>query len=171
VIVLALSKLELQAKLTSKQQKAALLLVESQLSSELDVRDRSLQQIADELGIARMTLYRWNQKRVFIDYKNAITDDMLASYHSQMMKVVVDTAMKHNSLKAVELYAKLRGLLKDHHIVETDTSGSRSEAEVAKELADLEKLLNDTDDDITDEERLEVEEMYELREDDADLLK
>jgi hypothetical protein len=123
-----------------------------------------------------MTLYRWKQKRIFIDYMNALTDDMLASYHSQMMKVVVDTAIKHNSMKAVELYAKLRNLLKDTHVIETDTSGSRSDAEVQKELEDLEKLLNDDEEldelgDLDEKELAELEDEFGLTNDEKELLK
>lgn len=137
------SKRELQAKLTPEQQKAALLLVQNKLSHEAEEKDKNLDEIAAECGVHRQTLWRWRQNRIFIDYMNCIADEFLASYHTDMLQIVVETGKKHGSLKAVELYAKLRGLLKDHQVVETADSKSRSDAEVEKEIEELEKLLND----------------------------
>lgn len=140
------SKKELQAKLTPQQQKAAHLLVERQLSDDPDKVGLGYDEIAAEIGVHRQTLWRWRQNRIFIDYQNSIADDFFASYHTMFLRTVVSAAENHGSMKAVEMYAKLRGLLVTKEVIEVNEGSSRSEEDQKSELEELEKLLNQTDD-------------------------
>jgi hypothetical protein len=135
---------ELEAKLTPQQQKAALLLVEN------DLRDngvkRTQEDIADEVGVTYKTLWSWRkQNRNFIDYKNEIADDFLAEYRSgvygQLMKLINGS---QPSVKAIDLYLKRFGLLTEKQVTVTeDGNGNRSNEDLAKELEELDDLLDD----------------------------
>lgn len=135
---------ELEAKLTLPQQKAAFLLVENDLRNGGD--KKTLEQIAEEVGVTYKTIWEWRKKnRNFIDYKNEIADDFLAEYRSgvygQMMKLI---NAPQPSVKAISLYLQRYGLLTQKTQIETvDNGGSRSDEDLAKELEDLDDLLND----------------------------
>lgn len=135
---------ELEAKLTPQQQKAAFLLVENDLRDNGDKRTQ--EEIADEVGVTYKTLWTWRkQNRNFIDYKNEIADDFLAEYRSgvygQLLKLINGS---QPSVKAIDLYLKRFGLLTEKQVTVTeDSGGSRSNEDLAKELAELDELLDD----------------------------
>jgi transcriptional regulator with XRE-family HTH domain len=135
---------ELEAKLTLPQQKAAFLLVENDLRDGGD--KKTLEQIAEEVGVTYKTIWEWRKKnRNFIDYKNEIADDFLAEYRSgvygQLMKLINGS---QPSVKAIDLYLKRFGLLTEKQVITNeDASGSRSNEDLAKELEDLDDLLNE----------------------------
>jgi transcriptional regulator with XRE-family HTH domain len=135
---------ELEAKLTLPQQKAAFLLVQNDLSDGGD--KKTFEQIAEEVGVTYKTLWEWRKKnRNFIEYKNEIADDFLSEYRSgvygQLMKLINSS---QPSVKAISLYLQRYGLLTQKTQIETvDGSGSRSNADLESELAELDDLLND----------------------------
>lgn len=135
---------ELEAKLTPQQQKAAFLLVENDLRDNGDKRTQ--EEIAEEVGVTYKTIWSWRkQNRNFIDYKNEIADDFLAEHRSgvygQLMKLINGS---QPSVKAIDLYLKRFGLLTEKQVnVTEDNSGSRSNEDLQKELADLDELLDD----------------------------
>lgn len=135
---------ELEAKLTTQQQKAAFLLVENDLRDGGD--KKTLEQIAEEVGVTYKTVWEWRKKnRNFIEYKNEIADDFLAEYRSgvygQLMKLINGS---QPSVKAIDLYLKRFGLLTEKQVnVTEDNSGARSNDDLAKELEDLDELLDD----------------------------
>lgn len=135
---------EFEAKLTLPQQKAAFLLVENDLRDGGD--KKTFEQIAEEVGVTSKTLWEWRKKnRNFIEYKNEIADDFLAEYRSgvygQLMKLINSS---QPSVKAISLYLQRYGLLTQKTQIETvDSSGSRSNEDLAKELEDLDDLLKD----------------------------
>ncbi len=135
---------ELEAKLTTQQQKAAFLLVENDLRDNGDKRTQ--EDIAEEVGVTYKTLWTWRkQNRNFIDYKNEIADDFLSEYRSgvygQLLKLINGP---QPSVKAIDLYLKRFGLLTEKQVnITEDSSGSRTNEDLAKELEDLDDLLND----------------------------
>lgn len=135
---------ELEAKLTMPQQKAAFLLVENDLRDGGD--KKTLEQIAEEVGVTYKTIWEWRKKnRNFIEYKNEIADDFLAEYRSgvygQLMKLINGS---QPSVKAIDLYLKRFGLLTEKQVnVTEDHSGSRSNEDLAKELEELDELLDE----------------------------
>jgi hypothetical protein len=134
----------LESKLTPQQQKAAFLLVEN------DLRDngekRTLEDIAEEVGVTYKTIWSWRKtNRNFIDYKNEIADDFLAEHragvYGQLMKLINGS---QPSVKAIDLYLKRFGLLTEKQVTVTeDGSGSRSNEDLAKELEEIDELLED----------------------------
>lgn len=138
------SKKQLESKLTLQQRQAALLIVEAELGGP-DTQ-KTQEQIADELGIARMTLYRWRtQNKAFIDYVNLIADDFLASQRSkvyrQLMKLIEGS---QPSVKGIDLYLRRHGLLTDKTVVENkDAEQSRSNEDIAREIEELDDVLEE----------------------------
>lgn len=135
---------ELESKLSPQQQKAAFLLVENDLRDNSEKRTQ--EDIAEEVGVSYKTVWSWRKtNRNFIDYKNEIADDFLSEYRSgvygQLMKLINGS---QPSVKAIDLYLKRFGLLTEKQVTVTeDASGSRSNEDLAKELEDLDDLLND----------------------------
>jgi hypothetical protein len=133
-------KKQLEAKLSIKQREAALLLVERELGDE----SRTLEEIAQELGMSVRGLYKWRtQNKDFIDYVNLLADEFLESkravVYRQMMRLIEGP---QPSVKALDLYMRRHGLLTDKQVVETrDASAPQSNDEIAKELEELDELL------------------------------
>ncbi len=135
---------ELEAKLDVRKRKAAYLLVENELKETGDRRTQ--EDIAEEIGVTYKTLWEWKTKdRNFIDYKNEIADDFLATkrerVYSQLMKLIEGP---QPSVKGIDLFMRRFGLLTEKQQIETiDNSQTRSNDDLAKELAELDELLND----------------------------
>lgn len=135
---------ELEAKLTAQQQKAAYMLVENELRETGD--KLKLEDLAAEVGVDRSTLYMWRTRnRAFIAYKNEIADDFLADkrdrVYGQLMKLI---NAPQPSVKAIDLFMRRHGLLTDRQITEQiGGETSRTDADIEKEIAELDDLLND----------------------------
>lgn len=138
----------LEAKLTAQQRKAAYLIVENELKDNKDETKLEYQQIAEEVGVTYKTIWEWRTKnRNFIDYKNLIADDFLADkralVYGQLLKLI-DGAQP--SVKAIDLYLRRHGLLTDKTVIEQDGGeGARTDADLERELGELDELLKDDD--------------------------
>jgi transcriptional regulator with XRE-family HTH domain len=134
----------LEAKLDARKRLGAYLLVENELRETGEKRTQ--EDIAEEVGVSYKTLWEWKTKdSVFIEYKNALADDFLsekrAYVYGQLMKLIGGS---QPSVKALDLYLRRFGLLTEKQITVTeDGNGSRSNEDLAKELEDLDDLLND----------------------------
>lgn len=135
---------ELEARLTIPQRKAALMLVENEMETDSENR-RTQEEIAEELGITRMTLYKWRtQNRAFIDYKNALADDILSSMRPMVYRQLLKTITgPQPSIKGIDLFMRRFALLTDKTVQEVaDTSGN-DDKDVAKSIEEIEKLINE----------------------------
>jgi hypothetical protein len=136
----------LEAKLTEQQKKAAFMLVENDLKSNKDPLKLTYEQIAEEVGVSYKTIWSWRtQNRNFIAYKNEIADDFLSDKRSrvygQLLKLIEG---EQPSVKAIDLFMRRFGLLTEKQItVNEDASGSRSNEDLKRELAELNDLLDD----------------------------
>lgn len=134
----------LEAKLDARKRKAAYLLVENELRESGEKRTQ--EDIAAEVGVTYKTLWSWRTTdQVFIEYKNAIADDFLAEkrahVYGQLMKLIGGS---QPSVKALDLYLRRFGLLTEKQITITEDGGSnRSNEDIAKELEELDDLLDD----------------------------
>lgn len=135
---------ELEAKLTIQQRKAALMCVENEMAE--GVTKKTQEVLSSEIGVDRITLYRWRtQNAVFIEYTNLVADDMLSSHrsevYSQLLKLIRGT---QPSVKAIDLFMKRYGLLTERQITTSEESNSgRSNEDLTKELEDIDDLLNE----------------------------
>ena len=134
---------QLEAKLDARQRKAAYMLVENELR-ETGER-RTYEDIAAEIGVTYQTIWEWRTKnRNFIAYKNEIADDFLADkrdqVYAQLLKLIMGT---QPSVKAIDLFMRRYGLLTDRQITQSESGDeSRSTDDLAKELAELDDLLD-----------------------------
>jgi hypothetical protein len=134
----------LEAKLDARKQKAAYLLVENELMESGEKRTQ--EEIAEEVGVTSKTIWSWKTTDpVFIEYKNAIADDFLsekrAFVYAQLMKTI---SGPQPSIKGIDVFMRRFGLLTEKQVVvNEELVGSRSNEDLAKELEELDDLLDD----------------------------
>jgi hypothetical protein len=135
----------LEAKLDARKRKAAYLLVENELRETGE--KRSQEDIAEEVGVTSKTIWSWKTTdQVFIEYKNALADDFLSErrafvYGQLMLKTI---SGPQPSIKGIDVFMRRFGLLTEKQVISTeDNGGSRTNDDLASELADLDELLKD----------------------------
>ncbi|MDR9748823.1 phBC6A51 family helix-turn-helix protein [Paenibacillus taichungensis] len=141
----------LEAQLTVQQRKAAQLLVANEWGELLseDGRKKSMQELANEIGIARSTLYEWKAQEHFIDYVNYLTDINLRGMQSEVNVALMKAIRGGNnglpSVKAIDLYMRRWALLSDRTIVEDRrdeiSSNRKTDEEIRKEIEELNELV------------------------------
>ncbi|MGV2787314.1 hypothetical protein GNF98_16740, partial [Clostridium perfringens] len=105
-------------------QKAAQMIVNNAWApiTHEDGRKKTVQEIADELGLARSTLYEWEAEEDFVAYVNYLTDVQLSAMRSEVNVAIMRAVRGGNnaqpSIKALELYMKRFALLQNVDIVE-----------------------------------------------------
>ena len=135
----------LEAKLDARKRNAAYLLVENELRETGDKRKQE-EMAQYPFGVTSKTIWEWKTKDpVFIEYKNALADDFLsekrAYVYGQLMKLIGGS---QPSVKALDLYLRRFGLLTEKQVMVSEESGStRSNEDLARELAELDDLLDD----------------------------
>lgn len=136
---------ELESKLTVQQRKAALLLVENDVIAVASGEKKSQEEIAKEVGVDRITTYRWrHQNATFIEYMNLLADDMLSSHragvYGQLLKLING---KQPSVKAIDLFMKRYGLLTEKVQTTSGPTEPSSNADIEKEIAELGEILGE----------------------------
>lgn len=142
----------LEAQLTAQQRKAAQLLVANEWGELLseDGRKKSMQELAEDIGIARSTLYEWKGQERFIDYVNYLTDinlsGMRAEVNFALMKAIRGGNNGLPSVKAIDLYMRRWALLSDRTIVEDRrdeiTNNRKTDEEIRRDIAELNDLVD-----------------------------
>ncbi|RAI96859.1 putative insertion element HTH domain-containing protein [Paenibacillus pabuli] len=142
----------LEAQLTVQQRKAAQLLVANEWGELLseDGRKKSMQELAEEIGIARSTLYEWKAQEHFIDYVNYLTDINLRGMQSEVNVALMKAIRGGNnglpSVKAIDLYMRRWALLSDRTIVEDrredNASNRKTDEEIRRDIAELNDLVD-----------------------------
>ena len=142
----------LEAQLTVQQRKAAQLLVSNEWGELLseDGRKKSMQELANEIGIARSTLYEWKAQEQFIDYVSYLTDINLRGMRSEVNVALMKAIRGGNnglpSVKAIDLYMRRWALLSDRTIVEDrredNASNRKTDEEIRREIAELNDLVD-----------------------------
>jgi hypothetical protein len=137
---------DLEKRLSPLAVKVAYAIVENDYRKH-DER-KTMQDIADELGISRTTLYNHkndsNVVRLMSMLSEKQTDTMRAKVDSALMRLIDDGSGRLPSIKAIELFYKLKGLMIDRSIVgesEEDVVPRITQAELNEELRKLEDLL------------------------------
>lgn len=113
---------QIKAELDPRQQKAAMLIVENEFLTKETGR-RSLEDIAQEIGVSRQSLHTWRQSPYFRAYMNHLSDERLDSRRAEVDAALFKLIQGGNNglpaIKALELYYKLSGRLVDKQVVET----------------------------------------------------
>lgn len=140
----------LEEKLSAQERHAAQLLADNQfgLLSE-DGKKLSMQEIADKVGIARSTLYEWKKNKKFVALENEYAEHMLNAHRSEIYGLIIKGARGHNGIpssKMVEIFMKHYALLTDKQVIEDNREEEdrhrKSDAEIAREIDELNKLIN-----------------------------
>ncbi|PEF46136.1 hypothetical protein CON22_13290 [Bacillus cereus] len=134
---------DLRQEITEEQAQAAVKLVENSFAGR---ERKTLEEIAEELGISRTTLWKWSNDVNFIRYKEALADrllwDNIDLANGQLLALIRGdfTANKTPSIKALELFYKLSGKLVDKKEIITNVDKPKvSQSEVEQTLAELGK--------------------------------
>src|SRR5690625_4989389 len=131
------------------QHKAAYLLLDNELRAKSDPEYMTQEQIAEEVGVNRATLYRWRtQNQAFIEFRKEVAKD----YLGDAVNVFVDSLIKSMrgtngapSMKALDLYAKHIGFIKPDDQVDVNIGGGRSEEDLEIEVDTLSEQLAEID--------------------------
>lgn len=137
---------ELKQKLTAKQIQAAYLLVENELMESNNEEKRTQDEMANELGINRTTLWEWRTKNQdFIAFKSEVADSFLAEKREQVYSKLMQLILgPQPSVKAMQLYMQRFGLLTDKKVIEGDLgNATRTNAEIEEQLEKLKKLTGE----------------------------
>lgn len=93
--------------LKPNQKLAAQKLVESDFGSREETRSR--EKIAEEVGVSRMTLYKWDHRdENFIAYKNYLASGFMDSHLSMVYKKLLE-GIEQGSMKGIETFLKRIG--------------------------------------------------------------
>lgn len=134
----------LAEQLDLRQQRAAYLLIENEMLSRTDPEFKTQEEIAAEVGVDRATLWRWRkQNQAFIEFKKEVAKDYLGDAVGVFTKQLIRSMEGTNgapSQKALDLYAKMMGFIKNEHAIEV-TQGGRSTEDLQAELAALDEQL------------------------------
>lgn len=140
---------ELKDRLTPQQQKAVDLLIENEFAGK---EKRTQEDIAEEIGISRMQLYKWRVENPdFAEYYRRKADAKLNAMSVMVdarLMSLIDGSMWNNgipSVKAIELFYRRFGLLVDRkEITNVDKPKSElSQSEIAEGLDKLSAMLGD----------------------------
>jgi len=136
---------KLSESLTIAQQKAAYLLLENEMLPTAE--QRTQEEIAKEVGVDRISLYRWRKEnQSFIEFKKEVAKDYLSDAVGIFAKQLIRSIEGTNgvpSSKALDLYAKMMGFIKTEHSVEITNGGAKSNEQITEELAELDALLSE----------------------------
>src|SRR5690625_718542 len=113
-----LSRYKLAEQLSLKQQKAVYLLIENEMAPTAEQKTQDA--LAEELGISRKCLWEWRKKnQAFIEFKKEVAKDYLGDAVGVFTKQLISSMKgKQPSQKALDLYAKMMGFIKNEHSVE-----------------------------------------------------
>ena len=134
----------LAEQLDLRQQRAVYLLIENEMLSRTDPEFKTQDEIAAEVGVDRATLWRWRkQNQAFIEFKKEVAKDYLGDAVGVFTKQLIRSMEGTNgapSQKALDLYAKMMGFIKNEHAIEV-TQGGRSTEDLQAELVALDEQL------------------------------
>lgn len=130
-----------ESKFLPKQREAAIALVEYEFRPKGERKTK--EQIAESLGITRMTLYNWDSKDAnFIAYKNYLASEFMDSSLAFVYKKLLES-IDRGSVRGMELYLKRIGDLAEQNEITIKTEGDSKSFE--QRQAELLARLGATD--------------------------
>lgn len=103
-----------------------------------DINGMDNDDIATECNINRSTLYRWKQRPDFIEYMNSLAEDFqrsfLADAYAELRSIMLYSKNPNVKLKALEMFMKNQGRLKDVQETTTKVQAELSVEEMLQQL-------------------------------------
>lgn len=132
-----------ETKLRPGQREAAGLLAENDFLPFKERKTR--QQIADEIGYSRMSLYKWeNRDPNFIAYKNSISSDIMDSHLSLTYSKLIDV-IKDGNTKGIELFLKRIGDLDNRSEITVNDGNNDNLSFDERQAALLARIAGESD--------------------------
>lgn len=137
---------KLEAKLGPLKAKAAYLLLAIELKDTEENGISTIEGVANECNVSKVTIHNWKKEPAFIEYKNAIADDFLLEKRAivnRKLMSLIDTGQP--SVKAIDLYYRRFGLLTDRQIVEQQEGpeNQNSNDQIEENTKEIEALLEE----------------------------
>src|SRR5699024_10316881 len=137
---------------SADQIKAAYMLLDNELKAPED--RLTMDEIADACNTTRMSLYRWRTRsHDFADFRREIIQDYMSDIRGLFVNSLKRSMVGTNgapSMQALELYAKIEGLVRtDYNVDVSIDAGGRDSDDLESELERLDEQLaelEDTDD-------------------------
>lgn len=134
---------DLRQEITDEQAHAAVKLVENSFAGR---NRKTLEEIAEELGVSRTTLWTWSNDVSFNKYKEGLADQLLRDNvdlaNGQLLALIKGEYTNNGtpSIKALELFYKLSGKLVEKKEITTNVDKPKvSQSDIEQELAELGK--------------------------------
>ncbi|MDR6883559.1 phBC6A51 family helix-turn-helix protein [Bacillus sp. 3255] len=136
----------LEAQLTPQQRKAAELMAENEWSGIVEgVEKKTMQQIGEEVGVSRRTLYEWRDREDFVAYLNYVSDTQFSAMRPKANAAVM-RLIDNGSVKALDLFYRRHGLLTSVTEIKDSREGDgpkrKTDDEIRKDIADLDAMMN-----------------------------
>ena len=126
-----MSQLPSKNKLTLSQRRCAEILATN------DIDKKTIAEIADEIGVAPRTIYRWKQDPEFIAYQNAIAervmDDFLTETYAQLRTLLRSGRSERTKLEAIKMVLQNRGKLNEGNQVNVQVNNANNNGESQEE--------------------------------------
>ena len=133
----------LEERLNADQLKAVYLLLDNEMLAEGDRLTQD--EIAEACNVHRATLFRWRtQNQDFIDYRREVLNNYISDMSGLFLNSLRRSMKGTNgapSMKALDLFAKIEGLVDNKSEVNVNLGGGRSEEDLENELAELDEQL------------------------------
>lgn len=107
----------------------------------------TMEQLAAEVGVSARTVQRWRLDPTFNEYIRQRTLAIVGERLPEVVSVVADRAIG-GSGKHAELFLKMSGVLKDHHVLQpAPPEDDRSDAAIEASIEELRRKLGLEDED------------------------
>lgn len=121
----------------------------AELLATQDLHKMTYQEIAEKVGVHERTIYRWKQKKEFIDYQIEIADELMREFYVESMALLRSTLRNTRNektiLKGIELVMKQQGKLKDTTEHNVNIKQVQSIDELEREIIELEAEFEELD--------------------------
>jgi transcriptional regulator with XRE-family HTH domain len=142
----------LEAQLKPQQMMAAQKYVENGWAEVIPESGgkKTMQELADDIGIARSTLYEWLKEEAFTEYVNYLSDQQLDAMRTKANVALIKLIDGGNnglpSVKALDLFYKRHGLLTTVEVIDDRRdhieTRRKTDEEVRKDIAELDAMMN-----------------------------
>ena len=113
-----------------------------------DLHNMTVQQIADEVGVDKRTVYRWKKDPAFVAYQNEVADqameDFVTEAYNKLKQLLREGKSEKTQLEAIKVVLQARGKLKQEQVHQIEVKQTQSLDDLEKEVLEMEKdLLED----------------------------